>query len=296
MKILNWKICSLYVSMFENHLVLCKTGRKYYFSTLTRALYNSVKIISIGWRLTLICFGKKWYSDIVGSLGDFHISFLYFKGYVFKAIKELEAQNKAPLSITTEASSANDMTTAEVPVPAAKNKARKGKTDSPLPPCLYADRPVHLLGDVSFSTCVVMQSVAPVSRTRGSMFDTRSGHLRFSVRWFQKDPCFWRKYVHLVLVNRLRGLSLPRKCVVRLTDRPDMTSAVYRGRKATKQQLVHCDCHIPSCWFCNGGFAMPFLLLYLQCFNQIILYSPQMYSLTRWGITWYFRPIFGQNG
>ena len=34
-----------------------------------------------------------------------------------------------------------------------------------------------------------------------------------------------------VLVNRLGGLSLPRKSVVRLTDRPDMTLDVYRGRK-----------------------------------------------------------------
>ena len=45
----------------------------------------------------------------------------------------------------------------------------------------------------------------------------------------------WRKYVHEVLVNRLGGLSLPRKSVVRLTDRPDMTLDVYRGRKTTKQ-------------------------------------------------------------
>ena len=42
---------------------------------------------------------------------------------------------------------------------------------------------------------------------------------------------YWRKYVHEVLVNRLGGLSLPRKSVVRLTDRPDMTLDVYRGRK-----------------------------------------------------------------
>ena len=46
---------------------------------------------------------------------------------------------------------------------------------------------------------------------------------------------YWRKYVHEVLVNRLGGLSLPRKSVVRLTDRPDMTLDVYRGRKTTKQ-------------------------------------------------------------
>ena len=47
---------------------------------------------------------------------------------------------------------------------------------------------------------------------------------------------YWRKYVHEVLNNRLGGLSLSRKSVVRLTDRPDMTLDVYRGRKTTIQQ------------------------------------------------------------
>ena len=42
--------------------------------------------------------------------------------------------------------------------------------------------------------------------------------------------------MHEVLVNRLGGLSLPRKSVVRLTDRPNMTLDVYRGRKTTIQQ------------------------------------------------------------
>ena len=50
--------------------------------------------------------------------------------------------------------------------------------------------------------------------------------------------------MHEVLVNRLGGLSLPRKSVVRLPDRPDMTLDVYRGRKTTKQHnaltLMHC--------------------------------------------------------
>ena len=44
---------------------------------------------------------------------------------------------------------------------------------------------------------------------------------------------FWRKYVHKVLVNRLGGLSLPKKSVGKLTDRPDMTIDVYHGRKTT---------------------------------------------------------------
>ena len=43
--------------------------------------------------------------------------------------------------------------------------------------------------------------------------------------------------MHEVLVNRLGGLSLPRKSVVRLTDRPNMTLDVYRGRKTTIQSI-----------------------------------------------------------
>ena len=70
---------------------------------------------------------------------------------------------------------------------------------------------------------------------------------------------YWRKYVHEVLVIRLGGLSLPRKSVVRLTDRPDMTLYVYRGRKTTIQQQYNnidvrllADCytvfHAPKTW------------------------------------------------
>ena len=42
---------------------------------------------------------------------------------------------------------------------------------------------------------------------------------------------YWRKYVHEALVNRLGGLSLPRKSMVRLTDRSNMTLDVYPGHK-----------------------------------------------------------------
>ena len=48
--------------------------------------------------------------------------------------------------------------------------------------------------------------------------------------------------MHEVLVNLFGGLSLPRKSVVRLTDRPDMTVDVYRGRKITMpQQQQPCE-------------------------------------------------------
>ena len=42
--------------------------------------------------------------------------------------------------------------------------------------------------------------------------------------------------MHEGLVNCLGGLSLSRKSVVRLTDRPDMTLDVYYGCKTTTQQ------------------------------------------------------------
>ena len=52
--------------------------------------------------------------------------------------------------------------------------------------------------------------------------------------------------MHKVLVNRLGGLSLPRKSVVRLTDRPDMTVDVYRGRKTTIQQHLSASSKDPD--------------------------------------------------
>ena len=51
--------------------------------------------------------------------------------------------------------------------------------------------------------------------------------------------------MHEVLVNRLGGLSLPRKSVVRLTDRPDMTLDVYRGRKTTIQKKIWAKHFVP---------------------------------------------------
>ena len=47
--------------------------------------------------------------------------------------------------------------------------------------------------------------------------------------------------MHEVLVNRLGGLSLPRKSVVRLTDRPDMTLDVYNYNKKLFAALALMD-------------------------------------------------------
>ena len=44
--------------------------------------------------------------------------------------------------------------------------------------------------------------------------------------------------MHEVLVNRFGDLGLPRKSVVRLTDRPDMTLHVYHGHKTTTTQQI----------------------------------------------------------
>ena len=71
----------------------------------------------------------------------------------------------------------------------------------------------------------VAQSVGHLTRKSGVLgsIPGLATYFRFSFR----VVCYWRKYVHEVLVNRLGGLSLPRKSVVRLTYRPDMTLDVY---------------------------------------------------------------------
>ena len=60
-----------------------------------------------------------------------------------------------------------------------------------------------------------------------------------------------------VLVNRLGGLSLPRKSVVRLTDRPNMTLDVYRGSKTTTQcnvcEALMCKLDYPYIVFGEHG-------------------------------------------
>ena len=49
--------------------------------------------------------------------------------------------------------------------------------------------------------------------------------------------------MHEVLVNGLEGLSLSMKNVVRLTDRPVMTIAVYRGRKTSTVRDINNNVH-----------------------------------------------------
>ena len=84
----------------------------------------------------------------------------------------------------------------------------------------------------------VAQSVGHLTPKSG-VLDSIPGlatYFRFSFRFFKKGSCqLLAKVLHEVLVNRLGGLS-PRKSVVRLTDRPDMTLDIYRGCKSKMQQ------------------------------------------------------------
>ena len=85
--------------------------------------------------------------------------------------------------------------------------------------------------------------------------------------------------MHEVLVNRLGGLSLPRKSVVRLTDRPDMTLDVYRGRKTTiqqQQQPIHLILDTKSIihWNCRGLRAN-----YNEILILMSLFSPNVICL-----------------
>ena len=88
----------------------------------------------------------------------------------------------------------------------------------------------------------VAQSVGHLTRKSGVLgsIPGLATYFRFSFRYSRRAVVnYWRKYVHEVLVNRFGGLSLPWKSVVRLTDRPDMTLDVYRGRKTPMQQMQH---------------------------------------------------------
>ena len=112
------------------------------------------------------------------------------------------------------------------------------------------------------TSCTVFQAPNTWPSRKSGVLGSIPGlttYFRFSFLFFQKgSSSYWRKYVHEVLVNRLGGLSLPRKSVVRLTDRPDMTLDVYRGCKTLQQQYNNidvsllADCytvfHAPKTW------------------------------------------------
>ena len=90
--------------------------------------------------------------------------------------------------------------------------------------------------------------------------------------------------MHEVLVNRLGGLSLPRKSVIRLTDRPHMTLDVYRAHKTTIQQRrppptppspVGCDqLHM----ILLGNMSVYFLM------NMFVFFCPFFSLLFRMGL------------
>ena len=87
--------------------------------------------------------------------------------------------------------------------------------------------------------------------------------------WFKNN---WQKYGHLVLVNHLGGLNLTRNCVVRLTDCPDMTIAVYHRRKATTlTQVPRTDLPAAaSCWrFLGWTRNMPLTIIHIPCNLEI---------------------------
>ena len=115
----------------------------------------------------------------------------------------------------------------------------------PLPPWLFCQPKVkqNLLGLYfkHLGPGRVAQSVGHLTRKSGVLGSTPglATYFRFSFRFFKKGIChLLAKVCARTLVNRLGGLSLPRKSVVRLTDRPDMTLDGSRGRKTT----MHCCC------------------------------------------------------
>ena len=66
-----------------------------------------------------------------------------------------------------------------------------------------------------------------------------------------------------LLVNRLGGLSLPRKSVFRLTDRPDMTSDVYCGCKTITNNNLNHSAILLKALGGGGGASVSFGHMYL---------------------------------
>ena len=129
------------------------------------------------------------------------------------------------------------------------------------------------------TSCTVFQAPNTWPSRKSGVLGSIPGlatYFRFSFLFTRRAVVsYWRKYVHKVLVNRLGGLSLPRKSVVRLTDRPDMTLDVYRGRKITIQQQYNnidvrllADCYSLSCTkdlASNYGVDVKILLTLDRC-------------------------------
>ena len=112
----------------------------------------------------------------------------------------------------------------------------------------------------------VAQSVGHLTRKSGVL-----GSIPGLATYFRSPSAFsrravvsyWQKYVHEVLVSSLGDLSLPRDSVVRLTDRPDMTIDVYRGRKTTIQQQQYKNVLTPAHAFSSLISICPMKLILL---------------------------------
>ena len=112
--------------------------------------------------------------------------------------------------------------------------SRKNKTNEMMHFIIHYRNYIYLFKGIKPSR--VAQSVGHPTHKSGVLgsIPGLATYFRFSFRFSRKAVVsYWQKYVHEVLVNRLGGLRLPRKSVVRLTDRPDMILDVYRGRKTT---------------------------------------------------------------
>ena len=83
---------------------------------------------------------------------------------------------------------------------------------------------------------LIAQSVAQSdSRANSPRFYTWSDHVLFSTDSRRALVSYWQKYVHLVLVNCLGSLNLPKNSVVRLTDCHD--HSCLPCNKATKPSI-----------------------------------------------------------
>ena len=130
-------------------------------------------------------------------------------------------------------------------LPACKASTLSTRPGSPL--CLRVRITISIYTHTLYSSVLlpgpIAQSAGHLTSKSGvlGLIPSLATYFRFSFRFFKKGSC--QVLAHEVLVNRLGGLSLPRKSMVRLTDRPDITLNVYGGRKTTMQQQQQYYCH-----------------------------------------------------
>ena len=107
-----------------------------------------------------------------------------------------------------------------------------------------------------------------------------------SSRLFKRSSCQLMAKECTLSTGKLHLGGLPRNSVVRITDHPDMTSAVYRGHKGTNQtNKFSYVMDVPQAlWFLNMVYSVSKIAIEASCMDAFFLVQCSI-KLTRMGST-----------